>query len=156
MLILGSMPGIASLQQQQYYAHPRNAFWPIMQALFGIEREQNYQLRLAALNNAGIGLWDVLATCHRQGSLDSAICQKTAEPNDFAALFERFAGIGHVFFNGKMAHQLFRRHVIPDLAVEQLDLTILPSTSPANAMLGFRQKLASWRVIKTVLDDAKR
>lgn len=153
VLVLGSMPGVASLEQQQYYAHRRNAFWPIMQDLFAIETRDEYLERLAALNANGIGLWDVLSSCRREGSLDSAICQKTAEINDFAGLFRKFPAIRHVFFNGKLAEKLFLRDVLPQISHVKIQFTVLPSTSPANASLTFEQKLAAWGVIKSVLEN---
>ena len=109
ILILGSMPGQASLAAGQYYAHPRNAFWPIMGALFGAGPELPYAQRLERLASAGIALRDVIGRCERAGSLDSAIAPASIEANDFAGLFAACPGIDHVFFNGTAAATLFRR-----------------------------------------------
>lgn len=153
ILVVGSMPGVASLQQQQYYAHPRNAFWPIMQALFAVNRELAYDERLAALQARGIGLWDVFSRCHREGSLDSAICTETAECNDFAALLLRYPSIHSVFFNGRLAEKMFCRHVLPGLPAVPARLQALPSTSPANASMTPAQKMDAWRVVSECLDN---
>jgi len=146
VLVLGSMPGVASLRQQQYYAHPRNAFWPIAAAVFGFDAEAAYARRVAALTAAGVALWDVLRACERPGSLDADIDPATAEPNDFDAFFRAHPGIVRVCFNGGKAAALFRRRVLPRLAVDgprqYLDL---PSTSPAHAAMNLHDKLAAWR-----------
>ena len=148
VLVLGSMPGQASLDAAQYYAHPRNAFWPIMGALFGAGPELPYAERLATLNAAGVALWDVIAACARSGSLDSAIEPASIEPNDFAGLFRACPRIGHVFFNGATAETAFRRHVRSRIALPPgLAFSRLPSTSPAHAARGFDAKLATWRAV---------
>lgn len=153
VLILGSMPGVASLTAQQYYAHPRNAFWPIMGALLGFAPAAPYEVRLRALTQAGIALWDVLDACVRPGSLDSAILDASIVPNDFTGFLARHRGITHVFFNGSKAADSFRRHVIPTLpSASQLTLTPLPSTSPANASTRFEHKLERWRVVMAALE----
>lgn len=149
VLILGSMPGVASLQAEQYYAHPRNAFWPIMQALFGIATDWPYARRIKALQSHGIALWDVLESCVRAGSLDAAIAKSSMRPNDLAGLLTREPTIASIFFNGQMAETAFRRHVLPQAnrAIDDLPRRRLPSTSPANASWSFERKLAAWRVI---------
>jgi hypoxanthine-DNA glycosylase len=111
VLILGSMPGVASLKVGQYYAHPRNAFWPIASALFGADPALPYQERVARLQAAGVALWDSLQACTRPGSLDRSITQAVA--NDFASFFAEYPAITQVFFNGAMAEQTFRRRVLP-------------------------------------------
>ena len=143
LLIVGSMPGIASLQQQQYYAHPRNAFWPIMQHIFGWS-EMTYTERCQALVNEKIALWDVLRHCRRQGSLDSAIERDTIAINDFNALFKFAPNITTICTNGGKANQLFKRHV--QLA-DHISIEALPSTSPAYAAMSFDNKLAHWQSI---------
>ncbi len=148
ILILGSMPGRASLAAGQYYAHPRNAFWPIMGALLGFDSALPYPERADRLAASGIALWDVLHACTRPGSLDTAIDHDTAEPNDFAAFFAAQPGIRHVFFNGSAAAALFRRHCrLPPGAAG----TRLPSTSPAHAGRTLADKLAAWQAVADAL-----
>ncbi len=150
VLILGSMPGTRSLEAQQYYAHPRNAFWPIMEALFGIPAAADYPQRLEALLASRVALWDTLGQCRRQGSLDGNIEAASEIANDFNDLFRRCPSIGHVFFNGAKAEASFRKHVLPDLQLggRELRYQRLPSTSPAHAALSFDEKLARWRIVR--------
>jgi hypoxanthine-DNA glycosylase len=144
ILILGSMPGRASLAAGQYYAHKQNAFWRIVCSLLAIDPALPYQARVRALRACRIALWDVLRSCVRPGSLDSRIELETA--NDFNAFFRRHAEITHVFFNGAKAEASFRRHAMP--AIERpLHYARLPSTSPAHASVPFGRKLEAWRVI---------
>lgn len=145
VLVLGSMPGAASLRAAQYYAHPQNRFWPIMGALVGALPTLPYRQRLRRLTGAGIALWDVLAACEREGSLDSAIRDDTAEANDFAGFFTAHPRIRAVLFNGGKAEAAFRRLVLPSLPALALDCRRLPSTSPANASQPAAMKLAAWR-----------
>ncbi len=147
MLILGSMPGVASLEAQQYYAHPRNAFWPIMAELFEINLDWSYQTRCQQLADKGVAVWDVLKACHRPGSLDQHIDPASIEANDFEQFFRLYPTIEAVFFNGGKSQQVFQRHVLPVLSVTPF-LTRLPSTSPAHASLNFSQKLEAWKIIK--------
>lgn len=149
VLILGSMPGEASLRQQQYYGHPRNAFWPILGELLGIPPQASYAERCAALVARGIALWDVIAACERPGSLDQAIRPETVRVNDFGAFFDASPGIVQVVFNGGTAEREYRRRVLPGLKLPHLEIAQhrLPSTSPAHAALRFEQKLAAWRSI---------
>jgi double-stranded uracil-DNA glycosylase len=149
VLILGSMPGEVSLKAKQYYAHPRNAFWRIMDELFGAGLSLPYQERLVVLDNAGIALWDSLRACTRPGSLDSAI--RDEEANDFAALFASFPEITHVFFNGAKSEAAFRRHILSTLAGSQPVFARLPSTSPAHAGMTFDEKVKSWRAVTKAL-----
>ena len=144
ILILGSMPGVASLKARQYYAHPQNSFWPIMGELLGFDPSSPYGRRERALRTAQIAVWDVLRSCVREGSLDTMIGEEIA--NDFDAFFRTHRGITHVFFNGAKAEASFRRHVLPEMKAG-LRYTRLPSTSPAHASLPFRRKLAAWRAI---------
>ena len=147
LLILGSMPGAASLDAQQYYAHPRNAFWPIMGDLLGFDPALPYAMRLTALQSAGVALWDVLAACRRVGSLDAAIEADSVEANDFAGFLAGQPAIARIAFNGTAAETLFRRHVLPQLDARgrQIERIKLPSTSPAHAGLRCEEKLATWR-----------
>jgi len=149
ILILGSMPGQASLQQSQYYAHPRNSFWYIMGELFAAGPELEYAQRLRVLMEQRIALWDVVHRCQRKGSLDADIEQQSVEANDFLTLFSRCPDIQQVFFNGQTAATLFRRKVLAGLPPTlSLHYHTLPSTSPAHAGLSREQKLQQWRFIK--------
>jgi len=141
-LVLGSFPGEASLAATQYYAHPRNQFWKLLGAVLGESELHDlaYEARLERVLNHGIGIWDVLAACHREGSLDSAI--RNAKPNDFDALREHAPSLKKVCFNGKTAGRF--ADVIGEAGYETL---VLPSSSPANATLSFEQKLSYWREI---------
>jgi len=147
ILILGSMPGVASLEAVQYYAHPRNAFWPIMGEIFGFDAKLPYAERLEQLKENRVALWDVAHRCIRPGSLDSNIDRDSIEPNDFAAFFEHHPQIAAIFFNGSAAEALFRSLVLPDLpeSIRTLPMLRLPSTSPAHAALRFEQKREQWR-----------
>lgn len=151
-LILGSMPGVASLQAQEYYAHPRNAFWPIMESLFGIPRTMPYAERTLALANAGIAVWDVLKHCRRNGSLDSAIETDSLVANDFRRFLQQHREIGHIFFNGGTARKLYDRHVLAGLpeTMQQIPRITLPSTSPANAGFSAHEKARAWQVITSI------
>lgn len=146
-LILGSMPGQASLRAQQYYAHPRNTFWQIQGELFGANPQLPYAERLAILQSQGIALWDVLATCFRPGSLDSDIETSSAIANDFSTFFRSHSQIRRVFFNGAKAAETFQREVSPQLEISGLLYQRLPSTSPAHAGMSFAKKLVAWRVV---------
>ena len=146
ILILGSMPGVASLARGEYYAHPRNAFWPILGELLGFDPALDYPARIERLQDAGIALWDVLHRCVRPGSLDAAIAPESVEPNDFVALFAHCPRITRIVFNGRAAQDLFERHVAREIACElPADRRLLPSTSPAHAGLARDVKLARWR-----------
>lgn len=149
LLILGSMPGVASLEAQQYYAHPRNAFWPIMADLFDFDAAAPYAERCEQLRSAGVAVWDVLRTCRRKGSLDSAIETGSEQPNDFIGFFAEHPSVRMVAFNGQKAESAFCRHVTPllDPATQaRLSFAKLSSTSPAHAARSFEEKLAAWRL----------
>ena len=142
-LILGSFPGEASLAATQYYAHPRNQFWRLVGTIVDEPlAELAYQERLRRVLAHGIGVWDVLAACHREGSLDAAI--RNAQPNDFASLREHAPLLRKVCFNGKTAGRF-----APVIGAAGYTTLVLPSSSPANAMLSFDQKLRLWRDILT-------
>ena len=143
ILILGSFPGEESLRRGEYYAHPRNLFWPIMDALVGAGPDLAYPQRLERLMAAGIALWDVLGACHRQGSLDQRIEPGSREPNDLRGLREKHASLDHCFLNGTTAGAIYAR--LPAAAAPGLPATVLPSTSPAHARLRFADKLDRWR-----------
>lgn len=147
-LILGSMPGAASLAALEYYAHRRNLFWPILGEVLGIDPALSYAERTQRLADAGYALWDVLGACRRHGSLDSNIENDSIEVNDFATFFATHPSIDRVFCNGMTAEQCFRRHVLPGLVARfEFDVRRLPSTSPANASIPYAAKLAAWREI---------
>lgn len=144
------MPGIKSLSEQQYYAHPQNAFWKIMAALFDAPVD-TYPQRVDLIRGNGLALWDVLKFCERHGSLDMRIDNATIEVNDFAAFFKKYPAITHVFFNGAKSEQEFRKRVLPVLpgdVAARLELTRLPSTSPAHAGLRLADKLKAWKAVK--------
>lgn len=146
-LILGSMPGKLSLQAQQYYAHPRNTFWRIQGELTGASPHLPYEQRLLMLQEAGVALWDVLASCERAGSLDADIDDDTIVVNDFASFFAAHPAIRQVFFNGAKAEQCFNKYVLSGLSLPEMRYQRLPSTSPAHAGVSYEQKLAAWRAI---------
>lgn len=147
VLILGSMPGRRSLEQQEYYAHPHNLFWDLMGATFGAGRLLAYQARLQVLKKNRVALWDVAFQCRRNGSLDSDIRTKTVMPNDFKKFFAEHPRVRAVFFNGHKAEQLFMKLVLQGLGVvsQNLKFVRLPSTSPAHAALTRGQKKLRWR-----------
>lgn len=146
ILVLGSMPSVASLRAGEYYAHPHNRFWPIMGELLDFDACALYARRKAALMKADIALWDVVASCEREGSLDSAIDEDSVVANDFAGFLAAHRRITRVCFNGRKAEAAWRRHVLPQWAVEPaLEYRLLPSTSPAHAGMGYRSKLRLWR-----------
>jgi len=141
VLILGSFPSTASLAAQQYYAHPQNQFWRIVGAAIGQPlKEMDYPARIAAVQAAGIAIWDVFASCERAGSLDTAI--RDAVPNPLAALKESAPALRRICFNGGMAARRIRE--VEALGFEAM---VLPSTSPANASWSFDRKLAAWAAV---------
>lgn len=149
VLILGSMPSVESLHQSFYYAHPRNAFWPMMAQILGESIPNSIEGKKEMLIRHRIALWDTVGSCIRPGSLDSAI--RDARPNDFAALFKACPDIRHIFFNGAASHQLYSKLVSRD------DGRIhhrMPSTSPAYT-IKFEKKLELWQqALKEVLDES--
>ena len=149
LLILGSIPGAVSLQRQQYYAHPRNVFWPVIAACLGKPLPQDYPERLQLLHQAGIALWDVLAGCRRTGSLDTAI--RNQQVNNFQTLLQTRPMIRQVLLNGGTAYTLYRRHVAPQTPA--ITLRRLPSTSPAHAAMSTAEKTRHWqRAINAALN----
>ena len=127
VLIVGSMPGVQSLEKQQYYGNPRNHFWSIVCALLQVNVPNDYEERIQLLRKHNIGLWDVISHCERIGSLDSAI--KNEVPNDFKALFQEYPQIECVLFNGSKAYEVFRKKIGFELLGERKYYK-MPSTSP--------------------------
>jgi hypoxanthine-DNA glycosylase len=148
VLVLGTLPGEESLRRVEYYAHPRNLFWPIAFALFGETPAAEYEARLRFVGDRLIALWDVCAIAERRASLDSAIRRET--PNPIHDLLDAHPDIRAVAFNGGGARRLYDRHFTrrPDLLYLHM-----PSTSPAHASLGFAEKLARWHALRDVLGD---
>lgn len=142
LLILGSMPGAASLAAGEYYAHPRNAFWPIMGELFGAGPDKSYAERTAILIARRVAVWDVLQACVRPGSLDADISDEV--PNDFVSFFAAHPHITHVLLNGGKAAASFRKYAASQCPATPVSL---PSTSPAHAAIGFEKKCALWREV---------
>ncbi len=151
VLILGTMPSVASLNSQQYYGHPRNAFWWIMGQLLGFECTLDYPQRTDFLIQKHIALWDVIASCHRPGSLDSRIDEGTIQVNPLQNLFLSCPHLKLLAFNGQSAFKLFSKHIgLDGFAGEHV---VLPSTSPANAATSREEKLAQWAMIRCYLVD---
>ena len=146
ILILGTMPGRQSLEQNEYYANRRNAFWDIMFSLFGEPMTEHYEAKRRFLLLHGIALWDVLKNCRRATSADSDI--KDPVPNDLISFFRDHPYIDNVFFNGTQAWKLYNKYVSPYSIDKIPAYHRMPSTSPANASYSFEEKLQCWRLIK--------
>ena len=146
VLIVGSMPSVKSLADRQYYAHPRNAFWPVMFDVFGRAYTADYEAKKELIRENGLALWDAAGVCEREGSLDSNM--KNVQYNDFASLYARCPGIHTVLCNGAAAHSLFMKSG----HVGNRRVLRLPSTSPAYTM-SYARKLEAW---KTALEEALR
>lgn len=145
ILVLGSLPGEASLAATQYYAHPRNAFWRLLETVLDVPLVTlPYPDRLATLQRRGIGLWDVVARAERRGSLDAAILNP--ETNDLLALIQTLPVLRAVAFNGATSARLGTRLLAP--VAERIELITLPSSSPAHAALSFPQKAEAWRLLR--------
>lgn len=146
ILILGSMPGMESLKQQRYYAHPRNAFWPIITSLYGHSEKLDYSQRCDLLKQQQIAVWDVLKSCYRPGSLDQNIETQSMIANDFVSFLKLNRSIRQIFFNGGKAEQVFKRYVMKQLEAAEISLNYqrLPSTSPAHAAMRYETKQQLW------------
>lgn len=144
ILILGSMPGSLSLQKQQYYAHPQNRFWPILFTLFGEAFTEDYKKRIALVKNNGIALWDTIASCEREGSLDKNIHNET--PNDITGLIREHPSIRQIFCNGQKSFAVYHRHFSKTISVPA---AALPSTSPIprKTIRSLNDLLPHWRLI---------
>ena len=147
ILILGSMPGVKSLESKQYYAHSRNAFWPIICRLFRVRPDISYAEKKQLLKSNHIALWDVLKSCYRQGSLDASIDQSSIVINDFITFLDSHHEIEHILFNGSEAERLFTRHVLPVMTGKTPGFHKLPSTSPAHAAMNIEDKYKAWEII---------
>jgi len=151
ILILGSIPGKESLLAGQYYAHRHNSFWQIMGDLIAATPTLPYASRIQILKSNGIALWDVLASCTRNSSLDSDIDKTSASPNNFVLFLSTHQNITDIFFNGAMAEKCFYTLVQHMLEPKLLRYKRLPSTSPANASLSYNQKLSSWKAVIQIM-----
>ncbi len=145
ILILGSMPGVKSLEEQQYYAHPQNRFWKVMGVICNEPNlyELDYDLKLKVLLKNNIALWDILKTCKRDGSLDSDIQNET--PNDIRKLLRKYPNIKTICLNGNKAYSSFKKY-FPDL-LEKFNCNKMPSTSPANARYSLNKLIDEWKII---------
>jgi len=147
ILILGSMPGQASLDSQQYYGHPRNQLWPLLQQLFGIDAGLDYRSRCQQALEAGVALWDVIGHCQRAGSLDSAIVRSSIRFNPLLEFCQQLPDLQQIWLNGSKAAQSLRQYQRQQAMLWPATITVheLPSTSPAHASLTFAEKLVLWR-----------
>ena len=151
VLVLGSMPSEASLRAGEYYAHPRNRFWPVAARSLGFPEGLAYPERLEALKDGSVALWDAIGSCEREGSLDSAILRPECNPID--ALLAAKPSIGRVLLNGGMAARMWDRFAakIPAVADAvdsgRVEVVRLPSTSPANARFSLERLLEVWRPV---------
>jgi len=151
VLVLGSFPGVRSLQRQQYYAHPQNQFWRILQGLWPQApwpEDGDYAERCRCALAQGLGIWDVYASCEREGSLDSAI--REAQLNDFPALLRQCPQLQGIAHNGGASHRHARtvEHSLVHAGLAgRVQMHKLPSTSPAHASWTFERKLSAWRAV---------
>jgi hypoxanthine-DNA glycosylase len=147
VLVLGTLPGEESLRRREYYAHPRNLFWPIVFALFDAAPPASYDERVAFIAGRGIALWDVVESGQRLASADATI--RAERPNAIGDLLDAHPEIRTVAFNGSGARRLHDRHFVRRPALVYLHL---PSTSPAYASMGFAEKLARWSELRDMLN----
>ena len=148
VLVLGTVPSLRSLELRQSYAHAHNLFWPIMGTLYGAGPDLPYAERIRLLQEAGIGIWDVLKECERPGSLDSSILAHSEIANDIPGLLDAYPTIQAIALNGAKAQQVFQRRIAPNIAanrLKNLEILAMPSTSPANASIPRAVKLERWR-----------
>ncbi|MEM8593648.1 MAG: DNA-deoxyinosine glycosylase [Pseudomonadota bacterium] len=149
VLILGSAPSVQSLQQVGYYANPQNAFWWIVSQLIGVDlTELDFAQRYEQLLTHRIGLWDVIHSCQRTGSLDASIDRSSAELNDFQGLISQCPNLSTIACNGGLAHTLFRTRVLTHQSIASSITVVskpLPSSSPAHARQTKHEKLANWK-----------
>ncbi len=146
VLILGSMPGVKSLEEQQYYAHPQNRFWKVLGRICNTDNLQElaYSQKLTILLQNGIALWDTIESCKREGSLDSDIQNEI--PNDIKNLLKKYPNIKTICLNGNKSYSAFKKY-FPDL-LQKYNCYKMPSTSPANARYSLDMLVQEWSVIK--------
>jgi len=144
ILILGTMPGIQSIEKQEYYGNKRNSFWKIVFFLFDQDISSNYQYKKEFLLQHKIALWDVIKSCDREGSSDSAI--KNPTPNELNKILEKYPNIKAIYFNGGQAEKFFNRLIAKTISNRSIEFHRLPSTSPANTVK-FEQKFEHWKLI---------
>jgi hypoxanthine-DNA glycosylase len=158
ILILGSLPSQLSLQKQEYYGNPQNAFWRVMGELFDAGPELPYAERSDRLVRSGIAVWDVLRSSVRPGSMDADIVQTTAIPNDFQAFFHDHPQLRLLCFNGKKSAQLYARLVAAEGIgnIERLEYKTMPSTSPAYAAMRYAGKVRQWSAILEIAGASRR
>lgn len=145
ILILGSVPGVKSLEMQEYYAHPQNKFWKIIFELFNENFSEDYLEKIKILKKNKIAVWDVIDSCERVGSLDTTI--KNEESNDILQLLKKYQNIKTIFCNGGKSYQNLQKIVGKNF---EIPIYLLPSTSPLHT-ISFEKKLESWKIIKTFL-----
>jgi len=151
VLILGSFPSEMSLAKREYYGNPQNHFWPVMEALFGVDRAAPYGERTSALVEQGVAVWDVIARCSREGSGDDRI--KEAVANPLISLLEDHTGIRRVAFNGGMAYRTARLLVPAVFELSGVECERMPSTSPRNARMPLAAKVEAWANVKRWLAE---
>lgn len=157
VLILGSIPGVRSLEANRYYAHPHNCFWYIVENLLASGLELDYLERIELLRKNNIALWDVVKLCVRKGSLDSSISASSVVTQDFESFYASFPNIKTIFFNGATAEKEYLKRILPILPKIYRNITChrLPSTSPAMASLTQIEKLERWKIVKLSLDSSQ-
>ena len=141
ILILGSFPSVKSREQGFFYGHPQNRFWKVLSCLYGEKTPQTIDEKRWFLMNKGIAVWDVIASCEINGSMDSTI--KNVIPNDLSLILET-GHIRHIFVNGQTAKKLYDQYIFPKTAIEAV---ALPSTSSANAAWNFERLTEAWKII---------
>ncbi len=145
ILILGSVPGVKSLEMQQYYAHPQNQFWKIVFELLGEDFSKDYETRIETIRKNNIALWDVIDTCEREGSLDTKI--RNEEHNDITKILNDHPSISVIFCNGQKSFKNLKKILGEE---SEIPVFVLPSTSPLHT-ISFDKKLKEWEIIKTFL-----
>lgn len=146
ILILGTMPSVKSLEQQEYYGNKQNVFWKIMFLLFDQPFSTSYADRVRLIQQHQLALWDVLQSCQRQGSLDSAI--KEEQPNDIKQLLQKYPSIHTLVFSSQKAEAYFKKYIGP---IDSIKTITMPSPSGANARMTFEEKRKRWEVLKMVV-----